>query len=430
MKLSFVEFNKNIATKTAVVFPDVYGQGVSLSAEARLREAIGLAIAIDLDVVYKEIVNVRNVKPATLIGQGVIDRLKDVIELQNVELIVFDTSLTPIQQRNLEKKLQVKVIDRTALILEIFGERAKTKEGKMQVELAHLTYQCSRLVRSWTHLERQRGGAGFLGGPGETQIELDRRIIDEKILKIKQNLEKVKQTRQIQRSARKRVPYASVAFVGYTNAGKSTLFNKLSNSNVFAKDLLFATLDPSMRKIKLPSGREVILSDTVGFISDLPHELVMSFRATLEEVMSADLIVHIRDIASENSREQRKDVLTVLEDLGFNDFENSPRYIEVFNKIDELSEDKKKDILINLKPGKIAVSAITGENCDKLLSLIDDKLSINSEITDIKVSVADGKKISWIYRNCEVLSSETNNDLIFFKLKISSSDKKRLENML
>lgn len=428
--MSFVEFNKNIATKTAVVFPDVYGQGVSLSAEARLREAIGLAIAIDLDVVYKEIVNVRNVKPATLIGQGVIDRLKDVIELQNVELIVFDTSLTPIQQRNLEKKLQVKVIDRTALILEIFGERAKTKEGKMQVELAHLTYQCSRLVRSWTHLERQRGGAGFLGGPGETQIELDRRIIDEKILKIKQNLEKVKQTRQIQRSARKRVPYASVAFVGYTNAGKSTLFNKLSNSNVFAKDLLFATLDPSMRKIKLPSGREVILSDTVGFISDLPHELVMSFRATLEEVMSADLIVHIRDIASENSREQRKDVLTVLEDLGFNDFENSPRYIEVFNKIDELSEDKKKDILINLKPGKIAVSAITGENCDKLLSLIDDKLSINSEITDIKVSVADGKKISWIYRNCEVLSSETNNDLIFFKLKISSSDKKRLENML
>ena len=412
------------------MFPDVYGQGVSLSAEARLREAIGLAIAIDLDVVYKEIVNVRNVKPATLIGQGVIDRLKDVIELQNVELIVFDTSLTPIQQRNLEKKLQVKVIDRTALILEIFGERAKTKEGKMQVELAHLTYQRSRLVRSWTHLERQRGGAGFLGGPGETQIELDRRIIDEKILKIKQNLEKVKQTRQIQRSARKRVPYASVAFVGYTNAGKSTLFNKLSNSNVFAKDLLFATLDPSMRKIKLPSGREVILSDTVGFISDLPHELVMSFRATLEEVMSADLIVHIRDIASENSREQRKDVLTVLEDLGFNDFENSPRYIEVFNKIDELSEDKKKDILINLKPGKIAVSAITGENCDKLLSLIDDKLSINSEITDIKVSVADGKKISWIYRNCEVLSSETNNDLIFFKLKISSSDKKRLENML
>lgn len=412
------------------MFLDVYGQGVSLSAEARLREAIGLAIAIDLDVVYKEIVNVRNVKPATLIGQGVIDRLKDVIELQNVELIVFDTSLTPIQQRNLEKKLQVKVIDRTALILEIFGERAKTKEGKMQVELAHLTYQRSRLVRSWTHLERQRGGAGFLGGPGETQIELDRRIIDEKILKIKQNLEKVKQTRQIQRSARKRVPYASVAFVGYTNAGKSTLFNKLSNSNVFAKDLLFATLDPSMRKIKLPSGREVILSDTVGFISDLPHELVMSFRATLEEVMSADLIVHIRDIASENSREQRKDVLTVLEDLGFNDFENSPRYIEVFNKIDELSEDKKKDILINLKPGKIAVSAITGENCDKLLSLIDDKLSINSEITDIKVSVADGKKISWIYRNCEVLSSETNNDLIFFKLKISSSDKKRLENML
>ncbi|MBR1948925.1 MAG: GTPase HflX [Alphaproteobacteria bacterium] len=398
------------------------GQKISLSADSRLEEAHGLALAINLDVQYKEIAKIRNVKPATLVGQGVIDRLLKEIEEKKLDLIIFDCSLTPIQQRNLEKKLQVKVIDRTALILEIFGERAQTKEGKLQVELAHLTYQRSRLVRSWTHLERQRGGAGFLGGPGETQIELDRRIIDDKILKIKQSLEKVKQTRSIQRSARKRVPYSSVAFVGYTNAGKSTLFNKLSNSDVFAKDLLFATLDPSMRKIKLPSGKEVILSDTVGFISDLPHELVMSFRATLEEVLSADLVVHIRDISSPNSKEQKNDVLSVLESLGFSDFEKSPKYIEVLNKIDLLDEEKKKDVLSRSRGQIVSLSAINGEGCNNLLQLIDDKLSIDFEVENIEINIADGKKIAWLHANSEVISCASDEKKMYFKVKISQEN--------
>lgn len=427
--MSFIELDNIRLTKAAVVFPDIFGQKISLSSEARLEEAVGLALAINLDVSYKEIVKIRNVKPATLVGQGVIDKLLEIIKNLEIELIIFDTSLTPIQQRNLEKKLQVKVIDRTALILEIFGERANTKEGKLQVELAHLTYQRSRLVRSWTHLERQRGGAGFLGGPGETQIELDRRIIDDKILRIKQSLDKVKLTRRIQRSARKRVPYSSVAFVGYTNAGKSTLFNKLSNSDVFAKDLLFATLDPAMRKIKLPSGKEVILSDTVGFISDLPHELIMSFRATLEEVLSADLVVHIRDIASESSKEQRNDVLNVLESLGFNDFENSPNYLEVFNKIDLLDENKKNDLLKATKPDVAVVSAKSGEGCDKLLQIIDDKLSKEFEVMELDVDIADGKKMAWIYNNTTVIDKKLFDDFVKFKIKLNQADKGRLENM-
>lgn len=420
--MSFVEFCDKPSVKAGIVFPDIMGQKISLSADSRLEEAHGLALAINLDVQYKEIAKIRNVKPATLVGQGVIDRLLKEIEEKKLDLIIFDCSLTPIQQRNLEKKLQVKVIDRTALILEIFGERAQTKEGKLQVELAHLTYQRSRLVRSWTHLERQRGGAGFLGGPGETQIELDRRIIDDKILKIKQSLEKVKQTRSIQRSARKRVPYSSVAFVGYTNAGKSTLFNKLSNSDVFAKDLLFATLDPSMRKIKLPSGKEVILSDTVGFISDLPHELVMSFRATLEEVLSADLVVHIRDISSPNSKEQKNDVLSVLESLGFSDFEKSPKYIEVLNKIDLLDEEKKKDVLSRSRGQIVSLSAINGEGCNNLLQLIDDKLSIDFEVKNIEINIADGKKIAWLHANSEVISCASDEKKMYFKVKISQEN--------
>ncbi len=425
--MSFVEFCNKPSIKAGIIFPDILGQKISLSAESRLEEAAGLALAINLEVCYKEIAKIRNVKPATLVGQGVIDRLLKEIEDQKIELIIFDCSLTPIQQRNLEKKLQVKVIDRTALILEIFGERAQTKEGKLQVELAHLTYQRSRLVRSWTHLERQRGGAGFLGGPGETQIELDRRIIDDKILKIKQSLEKVKQTRLIQRSARKRVPYPSIAFVGYTNAGKSTLFNKLSSSDVFAKDLLFATLDPSMRKIKLPSGKEVILSDTVGFISDLPHELVMSFRATLEEVLSADLVVHIRDAFSPNSKEQKADVLKVLESLGFSDFEKSPKYIEVLNKIDLFDEESKREFLAKQKVGVVGLSAISGEGCDKLLKLIDDKLSMDFDVCELELNVADGKKIAWLHANSEVIYCNTNEDKIHFKVKISQENLSRFK---
>ena len=426
--MSFIEFDKKEPVKAAVIFPDIWGLKLALSSEARLEEAVGLAAAINLDVVYSEIVKVKNIKPATLVGQGVLDRIKGEIASKGISLVVFDTSLSPIQQRNLEKKLEVKVIDRTALILEIFGERAQTKEGKLQVELAHLTYQRSRLVRSWTHLERQRGGAGFLGGPGETQIELDRRIIDDKILKIKQNLEKVKLTRNIQRSARKKVPYPSVAFVGYTNAGKSTLFNKMSASNVFAKDLLFATLDPAMRKIKLVSGKEVILSDTVGFISDLPHELIMAFRATLEEVLTADLIVHVRDAASLNSKEQKIDVLDVLHGLGFENIEQSQNYIEVLNKADLLDENKKSDISKRIKPNCVLVSAISGEGCDKLSALIEDKLTIAYVVEEVKIPVNDGKKIAWLYRNSEILSEKSDEEFIYFRIKISPVDKARFEN--
>ena len=425
-----VNFATKLKVKAGVVFPEIYGQKTVLSAEARLEEASGLAQAINLDVVYREIVHVREVKPATLVGQGVIDRLAAVAADENIGLIIFDTSLTPIQQRNLEKKLQIKVIDRTALILEIFGERAQTKEGKLQVELAHLTYQRSRLVRSWTHLERQRGGAGFLGGPGETQIELDRRIIDDKILKIKRDLEKVKKTRQIQRLARQRVPYPVAAFVGYTNAGKSTLFNMLSGSSVLAKDMLFATLDPSMRKILLPSGKNVILSDTVGFISDLPHELIMAFRATLEEVLAADLVIHIRDVASENTKQQRQDVLHVLENLGFKDIQNSPQYIEVLNKIDLLSAEKKTEMQCKTATaGTVCVSALTGEGKDKLLQLIDERLADGLKIEEIRIPAADGKKLAWLYAHSEVLARTNEEDDIVLTVRISRPNRQQLIKM-
>ena len=425
-----VHFDTKTAVKAGVVFPEIYGQKTALSAEARLDEASGLAQAINLDVVYREIVRVREVKPATLVGQGVIDRLAAVAADEDIGLIIFDTSLTPIQQRNLEKKLQIKIIDRTALILEIFGERAQTKEGKLQVELAHLTYQRSRLVRSWTHLERQRGGAGFLGGPGETQIELDRRIIDDKILKIKRDLEKVKKTRQIQRLARQRVPYPVAAFVGYTNAGKSTLFNMLSGSSVLAQDMLFATLDPSMRKILLPSGKNVILSDTVGFISDLPHELIMAFRATLEEVLAADLVIHIRDVASENTKQQRQDVLQVLENLGFKDIQNSPQYIEVLNKIDLLAAEKKAEMQRKTAAsGTVCVSALTGEGQNELLQLIDERLADGLEIEEIRIPAADGRKLAWLYAHSEVLTRTDEEDDIVLTVRISRPDRQQLIKM-
>ncbi|MBE6458257.1 MAG: GTPase HflX [Alphaproteobacteria bacterium] len=427
--MAFVDIEKYPRVKAAVIFPEVVGEYTALSSEARLEEISGLALAINLDVVFREIIKIRTVKPSTFIGQGALDKILPLVE-QGVELLVIDTRLSPIQQRNLEKKLGLKVIDRTALILEIFGERAQTKEGKLQVELAHLTYQRSRLVRSWTHLERQRGGAGFLGGPGETQIELDRRIIDDKIIRIKKDLEKVRLTRSIQRSSRLKVPYPIVALVGYTNAGKSTLFNRLSDSNVFAKDLLFATLDTSMRKITLPSGRDVILSDTVGFISDLPHELVMAFRATLEEVLNADLVVHVRDIAGENSREQKQDVLKVLESLGFQNIEEDRRYIEVLNKIDILDMERKHDLSLNKKTYMAPLSAISGEGCADFLQLIDDKLSADYDVIELEVGASNGKLIAWIYDNTEVLTNVIKEDRIRFKIKLDVATNSKLQKML
>jgi len=401
-----------------------------VSEQNRLEEAIGLACAIDLNVVYSETINLKNIKPSTYFSKGYIEKLESIIYNKQISLMIVDALLSPIQQRNLEKELNIKVIDRTALILEIFGKRANTNEGKLQVELAHLTYQRSRLVRSWTHLERQRGGAGFLGGPGEKQIELDRRIIDDKITKIKKELEKVKNTRHLQRGNRKKVPYPIVAIVGYTNAGKSTLFNKLSGANVLAQDMLFATLDPTLRKIKLPSGNEVIFSDTVGFISDLPHELIMAFRSTLEEVLEADIIVHVRDIANEDTSLQKKDVLEVLESIGLKNIETKPNYIEVLNKVDLLSDDEKKILenkLLNQSKKVVSISAATGYGCDKLCLCIDKILSSGFKYYTLEVNVSDGKLQSWLYKNAIVLHKSMQDNNIVFNIKIDKTNSQRLE---
>lgn len=428
--MAYVEIDRNYQVRAAVVFPNVLADSVSVTPETRLEEAVGLARAINLDVAYREIVRLREIKPSAYFSRGFVDRVKPLFETEEIELMIVDASLTPIQQRNLEKALKIKVIDRTALILEIFGERAKTKEGRLQVELAHLTYQRSRLVRSWTHLERQRGGAGFLGGPGETQIELDRRIIDDKIVRIRKELEKVKKTRELQRSARKRIPYPVVALVGYTNAGKSTLFNCLSSAGVFAENLLFATLDPTMRRIRLPEGREVILSDTVGFISDLPHELIMSFRATLEEVLEADVIVHVRDIANENSLAQKKDVLNVLKSLGLKNIENESGYIEVLNKIDLLDEARRRYLEENAarNANVVPLSAVSGEGTERFLRLVEDKLSAGFRMVEVTTDAADGKLISWIYKNTDVISAATKGEQMILRLKADDAAISKLKN--
>ncbi len=354
------------ATRCAVIYP-LYNKMVKQQKrlpEERLEEACGLARAIGLEIIFNQKVNLRAIRPSTYLGKGKVEELATAIQNHKVELVIVDTPLNPGQQRNLEKAWKCKVIDRTALILEIFGERARTKEGVLQVELAALEYQKTRLVRSWTHLERQRGGLGFVGGPGETQIEIDRRLINDRIAKIKKQLQKVSRTRGLHRHARQAVPYPIVALAGYTNAGKSTLFNRLTGAQVMEADMLFATLDPTMRQVSLPSGQRVILSDTVGFISDLPTELVAAFRATLEEVVAADLVLHVRDVAHRDTAAQKADVLAILEMLGV-----TAPIIEVRNKIDLLEEAPavEKDV--------IPVSAQTGEGCDALLEAIDDALA-------------------------------------------------------
>lgn len=380
------------------------------SVAARLEEAVGLAMAIDLEVVDALPAPISEIRPATLIGKGKVDEIKAVCENAHVELVICDGQLSPVQQRNLEKAWNVKVLDRTGLILEIFGERARTAEGRLQVELAHLSYQKGRLVRSWTHLERQRGGFGFLGGPGETQIEADRRAIGDRIARLKRELEEVKRTRGLHREARNRVPFPVVALVGYTNAGKSTLFNRLTRADVLAKDQLFATLDPTMRGVTLPSKRKVILSDTVGFISDLPTQLVAAFRATLEEVLEADVLLHVRDISHPDSDAQKEDVLSVLSELGVAP-EAQDMMIEVWNKIDLLADDQR-GVVAQRGPesAEVPVSAITGEGIDQLLARIDEALSRNFVDAWLELEGADGAGLAWAYAHGDVVSRSDRDD--------------------
>jgi GTP-binding protein HflX len=397
-------------------------------AEARLEEAAALARSIGLTIAWKGVLPQRGRRPATLLGSGQVESVASAVKLHRIAVAVVDSQLTPVQQRNLEKAWGCKVIDRTGLILEIFGARARTREGALQVELAHLAYQRTRLVRSWTHLERQRGGFGFLGGPGESQIEIDRRLIGERIARLRRELEEVRRTRSLHRGARKRVPYPVVALVGYTNAGKSTLFNALTGAEVLAEDQLFATLDPTMRALRLPSGRTVILSDTVGFISELPHELVAAFRATLEEVAEADIILHVRDVAHPDSAAQRADVLAVLDSMvkdGALDPAWGERVIEVLNKSDLLADDARESLA--RQKGVVLVSALDRAGLDSLKAAIDSRLSAGLPVHRISLNPAEGAALAWLYAHGEVLDRRDGADSIHLAVRLSEDDRARFE---
>jgi len=404
------------------------------SPEARREEAVGLASAIDLEPVHAAVVTVAEPKPATLLGTGKVNELAEIVQETGADLVFVDHPLTPVQQRNLETQFKAKVLDRTGIILEIFGRRAHTKEGVLQVDLAHLNYQKGRLVRSWTHLERQRGGAGFLGGPGETQIEADRRMLQDKILKLKRELETVRRTRDLHRAKRKKVPFSIVAIVGYTNAGKSTLFNRLTSAGVLAEDMLFATLDPTLRRVRLLHGTVIILSDTVGFISDLPTHLVAAFRATLEEVVEAELIIHLRDISDPDTAAQAEDVERILGELGVN-ASDADRVIEVWNKIDLLDGGNRERLLAESeRDGKgppIAISAITGEGLDALTALIEQRVGGELKDVDVVLGVDQLHHIDWLYRNGEIVSREDFDDgKVELKIRAPAAKRREIEDRL
>jgi GTP-binding protein HflX len=408
--------------------PELPREAARRSAEARVEEAEGLAEAIGIDVVAARPFRVRTVRPATLLGKGQVEEIAETAKEQGAGLLIVDAALTPIQQKNLEEEAGTKVIDRTGLILEIFGERAATAEGRLQVELAHLDYQAGRLVRSWTHLERQRGGFGFLGGPGETQIEADRRLIRDRMAKIRRELEQVKRTRALHRGRRQRAPWPVVALVGYTNAGKSTLFNRLTGEAVFAENLLFATLDPTMRDIRLPGFEKVILSDTVGFVSDLPTELVAAFRATLEEVREADLLVHVRNMAHPDREAQREDVEDVLASLGLAE-EGAPPRIEAWNKVDLLSGEERThlDEEARRRADVVPISAITGDGLEELRNCTAEKLRSGEQVHRIRVPATDGGRIAWLHSRGEVLEQKLDHDELELSVRMSPDNWARFQ---
>ena len=428
--MTFYDPNNDVTRgeRALVVVPEKVGEGARRSTEARLDEAEGLARAIGLDVIGKRAFRLRQIRPATLLGKGQVEEIAEAARENEAGLLIVDAQLTPVQQKSLEEEVKAKVIDRTSLILEIFGERAATAEGRLQVELAHLDYQAGRLVRTWTHLERQRGGFGFLGGPGETQIEADRRLIRDRMARIRRELEQVKRTRALHRGRRQRAPWPVIALVGYTNAGKSTLFNYLTGDGVLAEDMLFATLDPTMRNVRIPGFDKAILSDTVGFVSDLPTELIAAFRATLEEVASADVLIHVRDMAHPDRDAQAEDVEDVLKSLGIGDGEG-PQRLEAWNKIDLLKDDERQALLAegDRREDVVPISAITGWGVDHLRERVAQVLQRGTEIHRIRLNPAEGSRLAWLHSRGEVIEQRMDGDQLELSVRLSPDNWARFQ---